>query len=543
MQSKNYEQAIRLYREVLAQNEENSRAYYNLAWIYANTARPKEMIEISQEALNFVAHDQKFKFYRFIGNGYTQMDSLAQGASYFTQAMRLNADDYLTVYNYGYNRFKAQDFQTAIPLLERSLTMETSIESNVDDTYFYIGTAYSEMGEMEKSLPYFDTAIAGSTYYSYYFNKAEAYSRLKQYDKGIETCNEGLLHNPENARLYFKQHQLYRNAGDEENSYQSIFLAYLADNEDPDILLDMGVALSNENKTDEALRLYRKALQNTDEKGPIYSNMASLFAKNKLTVDTAIYYHQKAIEATPGNFIPYLNYGNCLRDLERYDEAIEMYAKAYALNDGNDVVIGNMAVAYMQKEEAGKAKEWLEIGLEKFPNDFEMSSLRARIALEEKAYALAEKYASIALKNLKPGKSKLVALSIRANARQLNGNYKDAIPDYLEILHQMSEETKKQNADIFSNIGFCYLYQQEYAHAEKYFLECLNYDDEIDALLGMLFVSHYTQDKKGLKRYKKQARKTYPPLKNGAKGLKKLEEEGYHYSKEEYEIIDEVFGK
>lgn len=542
MNEKQYDLSIEWYNKVLKKNNKNNRAYYNITWIYATLNRQMAAIASAKRAIQFLPTSYHFDYYRFMGSCYTELDSLHIGRVYFEKAIALKPSDYLSVYNYGYNRFRAKDFARAIKVLNQALQMKDEERSNEGDIYFYIGTAYSEMGEMRQSLPYFDSAIAITTYESYYFNKAEAYSRLHLAEEGIKVCDAGILANPDNANLYFKRHQLYRELGNKKQSYNDIEKAYQLDPTDPDIIMDMGVRLTADNKVEEALSLYRKALPTANPKGGIYGNMATLFAKNKLTIDSAIYYHKKAISDMPQNFIPYVNYANTLKDLNRLDEAILQYQKAYELNDNNDVVIGNYAVAYLQSGKTDKAKEMLAIGLKKFPDDFEMNALRAQIALsEDKDYPTAIKYASTALKNIPGGKSDLSVLSIRANARQLSGSYADAIYDYLAILNKMTKETQQSNADIYSNIGYCYLYMKEYDNAADYFLQCLDYNGEIDAALGMVFVKYKIKDAKGMKEYVRLAKSLYPDLKYGAKGLKKLEAEGYHYDKELYDIVDEVF--
>lgn len=544
MNEEKFEEAIALYYEVLKLEPENDRAYFNITWMYATSEQHAKTLAVAKEALKHVPTDRYADFNRVIANAYNEMDSFFEARKYYELSLKQDPNSTLTLYNYGFNRFKAHDYQKSIDLLQLALNKGFDDESYLADIDFYIGTSYSELKKYELALQYLNKALAKSNFESYYFNKAEVYSRMHDNNKAEQVCTEGIKENPQSGILYFKRYQMRKGLGKIEEANKDLDDAYRLTPDNPQILMDMGVKLSDENRDEEALELYRKAMPTSTEKGGIYSNMGSIFAKNELTRDSSFFYHRKALVENPKAFGYYLNYANTYKDIEQYAEAEKYYKIAYELNPEHDAVLGNYAIALLMQDKNQEAQKLLLKGVDLFPEDFELNILLAKNYLENiKDYVAAEKYASIALKHIKPGKSKLNVLSVRANARMMQGSYKNAIADFLEITNLLTKDNRPHNFEIYSNIGYCYLYSKEYNNASAYFEQSLSYQEDIDAVLGLLFVAYATQNDKNVQTYKSKALKLFPKLKEIKSGLTALEKEGYNYTTELKNIMNIVFAK
>ncbi|WP_300675333.1 tetratricopeptide repeat protein [Soonwooa sp.] len=272
--------------------------------------------------------------------------------------------------------------------------------------------------------------------------------------------------------------------------------------------------------------------------------MANIYSNNKLTMDSAVYYYKKAIDLDKKSFELYYNYGNLLKDSKKYAEAEKQYAIANKLEPNHGSVMGNYALILMLQDKNQEAKKLLYQAIEHHPNDFELNLILAEILFsKDKNYKDAEYFASKAIANLVPGKPKTTALSIRANSRMLTQQYRNAIDDYLELVGKFSKSDFAENYDVLSNIGYCYLDLGEYSNAEHYFKQCLEYHDEIDALLGLSVVKFKQNDSKELENYKKKALKVNPKLKDIKNGLQALKEEGYSYTPEVENLLLEIFKK
>ena len=544
MQSGDYKNSIDSYNKLLKLNPNNNRAIYNIAWIYATNRQPIDAIKYAKEALLLKNITKKEQFYRIIANCYTELDSLDQAIPYYKKALDINPNDILTIYNYGYNRFKKHDFEKSIELLKKSLVPNEKI-NNRGDIYFYIGTAYSEMKMYPLAVTYLDSAISISDFENYYANKAEALSRSNDNARALLATQEGIRNNPNSSILYFKQHQIKKKLNRIPESEDDLRKAYSLNKQDASILLDMGVLMQDQNRSQEALDLYKKSLQLGGEMpSKIYSNIANIYSNNKLTADSADFYYNQAINIDKNSFELYYNYGNFLNKIKNHAKAEKQFEIANKLQPNHASVMGNYALTLSLQNKDDEAKRLLLKAIQHHPNSFELNLTLARIYFSnDKNYELAAKYATNALSNLVVGKPNTTALSIRANSRMFLHEYRNAIDDYLEIISKFSKDDYAENYDILSNIGYCYLDLEEYDNAESYFLQCLQYHNEIDALLGICIVKYNQNNLKELESYKKKVWKANPKLKDFIKGLESLKSEGYSYTPKVEKQLVEIFQK
>lgn len=545
MQNNDYEVAISLYEQVLLKNPKNDRAHYNIVWMYATTNQNAEAIAKSQRALEVVSSNKQYEYLRFIGICYTDMGQYYDGMQYLQKANKLLPNQSLTIYNLGYNRFMAKDFQRAIDLLKLILKQYNEEIDKEADILFYIGTAYSELNNSDSALFYLEEAIQRVQYETYYANKAHIYSKLGNYEQAIVVCTEGISFTPESAVLYHKRFQAKKDLQQFASANDDLRQAFVLDENNPDILLDMAVLYDSDNKANAALALYHKALLSPNaDKQKIYSNMANVLSKNALTLDSALMYYKMAIQENPKSFEPYYNYANTLRALEQFTEAEKFYKVANERQPNNKSVLTNLGLTLNIMGKNEEALQVLHQAYERYPNEYELNLSLAKIyLLDVKNYPLAEEHATKALQNSIPGKSNIAAYSIRGNARLHNESYQNAIADYLEIINRTAKKDLKERYELFSNIGYCYFYQKQYNNAAIYFKKCLNYQREVDALIGLALVAQASNKQKELAYYKRKTIAAFPKLKQGEEGLQALEAEGYHYSPDTRAQIISIFGK
>ena len=113
-----------------------------------------------------------------------------------------------------------------------------------------------------------------------------------------------------------------------------------------DILFTMGAIYSRQGEYAEALKYYRKFVRTKreDEKLPEFT---------ELIVDTY------TIEDKAWN-----NLGECYRNMELFDQAVEAYLEAIRLNERNVVYYRNLAYSYIQQDRLDKAEEIFKKAIE-----------------------------------------------------------------------------------------------------------------------------------------------------------------------------------
>ncbi len=116
--------------------------------------------------------------------------------------------------------------------------------------------------------------------------------------------------------------------------------------------------------------------------------------------------------------------------------------------------------------------------------------------------------------------------------------------DFINAISDYKEAIKFQsiNADALNNLAYCHLNLNEYEDAERNFKRALYFDKyHFDSYLGLAMLSLKKNEKKECLNYLKKAVEIEPLIKKGIKGIKKLESKGYFWSREEKEMLNEIF--
>jgi len=99
----------------------------------------------------------------------------------------------------------------------------------------------------------------------------------------------------------------------------------------PDILFKIAYILQQSGDNDEAIKYYKEALELDKDNEYIHNSMASIYRANGEFTSAKMHLHA-SLEIDDSNPLTYYNYGNLLVDMQRNEEAIEMYKKALEIN-------------------------------------------------------------------------------------------------------------------------------------------------------------------------------------------------------------------
>ncbi len=99
----------------------------------------------------------------------------------------------------------------------------------------------------------------------------------------------------------------------------------------PDIVFKIGYMFQQSGNDAEALNYYKEALELDDANEYIHNSLASIYRKNGEFASAKMHLHA-SLEINDENPITYYNFGNLLVDMQKKDEAIEMYQKAVEIN-------------------------------------------------------------------------------------------------------------------------------------------------------------------------------------------------------------------
>ncbi len=403
-----------------------------------------------------------------------------------------------------------------------------------------MATCYHSLKKYEEAIKYFDKAIDNNPYYTYYFNKTETLLELQQYNEALKTINQAIEVYPDEAILYHKRYYVLNSLKKNNEAILDLKTAHKLDPNNGDILLDMGLIYERENNIEQATIYYQKCIDTKQNIAGAYSNLAHIYSENKLLKEKTITYFQKAITLVPNNSIIYYNFGNFYRKSKQYDPAIGLYEKAIELKPDFSGAYLNLAAVYIFKNDTNKAQEYLAKSLEIEPNGYEANAQMAVLYFEKTDYKNTVKFVTQALLSSPTQVKDKDLLNKRGVSRQILGDYKNALYDYLEIVADYALVDKKQNAGIFSNIGYCYMEDDQLKNSLKYFQEAVEYKPEIDQLIGLFTVQYLLNDKTFEKTIKK-AKSIEKKLNEGFSGIQKLEKEGYFYTEKHKLVLKKIF--
>ena len=117
---------------------------------------------------------------------------------------------------------------------------------------------------------------------------------------------------------------------------------------------NLGAALQSDNRFDEAIEHYRRAVAFKADYAPAYSNMgAALRAEGRLSDAVAAYEHALAIQPDEGE--AHYNLANALQDQGKPGEAIEHFRRALRLTPDSAAVHNNLGIALAATGRSGEA--------------------------------------------------------------------------------------------------------------------------------------------------------------------------------------------
>lgn len=534
-------EAIQQYKKALKIDPKNHNAYYNLGLIYAKTKQLDEAIVIVDQGILNCKGDLG-SFYRLKANCLSDMGRYKESLPLFFKDLEEGSTDSSNVnYNLGYTYIKLKEYENALLYLNKFIEVESVRGGKCNDAYFYAATCYMELKDYASAVSFYDLALTDSKFYSYYYNKAEALHQLNKNEEAIATVSEGIENNLDKEILYHKRYQIYRDLKQKDKSFEDLKKAYLINPSEPDVLFDMGTYYSEDNRMDDAIKCYHKCIALNKNLTGAYNNLANIYKENRLKSDSAEFYYKKAIETLPNEASFYYNFANYYKNIDKYDNSIELYKKAVELNPELSSAYRNMGIVYSLKKDIDEAIKCVHKALEINPEDDANNALLASLYFDKLDYNNTIVFATKALRLNKKSISTNEVLNFRAVSRQILGDYKNALYDYLEIYSSYNPAQKKEASSILSNIGYCYLEDDQLQNSLKYFTDAVNSAAEIDQLIGLFTVQYLLKDKVAFQEVLNKAIAVEPKLKLGFKGIEILEKEGYFYTEKHKKALRKIF--
>ena len=212
-----------------------------------------------------------------------------------------------------YKQIKEDRGITAEILMNEGIFFGTLEDYSISISYFTLAEKIAEDDEIIERVRV-NMAVS-------YYNRGNAYAKLKKHDKAIEDYNKAIELDPEYATAYYNR----------------------------------GNAYAKLKKYEKAIEDYNKAIELNPEYAMAYNNRGNAYDELKKH-EKAIEDYNKAIVLNPEYAMAYNNRGNAYDGLKKYEKAIEDYNKAIVLNPVFAMAYANRGITcLLSNEELYKA--------------------------------------------------------------------------------------------------------------------------------------------------------------------------------------------
>lgn len=316
-----YTRSIDYFKRALKYNDDDPIIFRNMALAYRRRGIYGEAIKMAQKALALNPGDSKNHV--LLGNLYFAQKNYTKAEKSYAKGLEQRPEDPLLLYNYG------------LALMQQGKVPE-AVEA------FQKAASKAGVGKV---------AIQANA------NLGRLFARRQEWDKAISYMKAATKLAPKNGRLLYELGEFHRRAGQQKKALE-IFEKALVQGGSPAIYEKLGDTYKQLNLVQEGIKAYSKALnQGNDKNLAILSKLAHLYYVAG-DYKKAEEYNRKIISLAPGSSDArhaYIQLGNILDDVQRYEQAVEMYRKAANLDPTDEIPWINMALSHQKNNSYGKA--------------------------------------------------------------------------------------------------------------------------------------------------------------------------------------------
>jgi tetratricopeptide (TPR) repeat protein len=345
-----YDEAIKQFKEALKIDPRFELARENLLYLFSETkvedpdvSRWKK--EVDEDPANVEALLR-------LGVSYQNMGWLDEASDTLGQVVEKNPGHYMARIHFG-SVLKAQG------LYQQALEHFLSAAENVSKSAVFhtdLGEIYYNLGRTDEAISELRTAIKiDADYWRSHFLLSFAFGDIGHYQDALEESRIASKLNPSfqnteaNLALSDSSSEGGRSSGQDIPSLESTAFT-------------LGTAYRERGYLKEALKEFRKALQDMQEKDRVYIEMAKVHIAEKEDAE-ALVFLLKALEENPGNAEAYLLCGTIYHEAENYRKAAVCYLQAFRLNTADADTMNNLGALLYQTGLVEEAERMFKKGL------------------------------------------------------------------------------------------------------------------------------------------------------------------------------------
>ncbi len=330
-----YDEAIKQFKEALKIDPRFELARENLLYLFSETKMEDPDVsrwkkEVEEDPANVEALLR-------LGVSYQNMGWLDEAAEILGQVVEKNSDHYMARIHFG-SVLKAQG------LYQQALEHFLSATDHVSKSAVFhtdLGEIYYNLGRTDEAIIELRTAIKiDADYWRSHFLLSFAFGDIGHYQEALEESRVASKLNPSFQNTEANLALSDENSGSGSNSGQEI----------PSLestAFTLGTAYRERGYLPEALKEFRKALQDMQEKDRVYIEMGKVHIAERNGAE-ALAFLLKALEDNPDNPEAYLLCGTIYHEDGDFRKAAICYLQAFRLNTANADTMNNLGTLLYQ---------------------------------------------------------------------------------------------------------------------------------------------------------------------------------------------------
>ena len=197
-----------------------------------------------------------------------------------------------------------------------------------------------------------------------HFQLGKIYHNMGENDKAIEAFRTAVSLDDENAQTHNHLGLVYLSLRLNDLAVKAFREAIRVEPDNPTFYNNLGYAYDIEDEFEEALKAYHGAIEIDAEFQDAYYNLAAAYhARGKLEV--AIENYQRAISLDESDADAHVSLGEAFQDSGQLDQAIRTYEQALSLDSTDPEVYYQLSQLYKEEGSAGMTQLYLDLFLEK----------------------------------------------------------------------------------------------------------------------------------------------------------------------------------
>lgn len=311
------QQAEKIYREVLAQDQNCVNAWYLLGTLALQAGHSEVAAQMLERALQLGMRTPEI--FNNLGECHRILGRPQDAAGAYQSAIELDSNHVEALINLGMLYNGGGHFPQALPLLEKAVR----IRPESAPAHYNYAITLASLGRIGDAVRHWEITVQIQPGHSLAMRDLGlALYKSKQYDKAIEVLKKLIAQKPR-------------------------FLdGYVA----------CGEAQAASGKYEDAISTIRKAIELEPNRAELY-DMLGIFYSYAERFEESLEASQHAVRIDPGFFNAMVNAGVTYRRLERFDEAIHWFERAAELQPGNLTVGQALFSCYANTQRCDKAIE------------------------------------------------------------------------------------------------------------------------------------------------------------------------------------------